>query len=83
MAGALNGCIIVTTYSSDPITNNFFEKYCYLVKNEIEGYDVIRKLLRQDNIIDKDISKLMDLFSWKEIYQKHLEVYSLQNLQNN
>lgn len=77
MAAALNGCIIVTTYSEDKITNDFFSQYCYLVNNEIEAKAVIEKLLSEkESLSTKDTSKLMSMFSWEEIAKKHLEVYS-------
>lgn len=77
IAAALNGCIIVTTYSEDKITNDFFLQYCYLVNNEIEAKAVIEKLLSQkESLSTKDTSKLMSIFSWEEIAKKHLEVYS-------
>lgn len=75
MAAALNGCVIVTTYSSDKVTNDFFEKYCYLVNDEAEAEKIITQLLLEDKKLDKDVSKLMDLFSWEEIAKEHFEVY--------
>jgi glycosyltransferase involved in cell wall biosynthesis len=79
MAAALNGCVIVTTYSDDKITNDFFEKYCYLVNNEDKAEKIIEQLLDGDDCIDKNVSKLMDLFSWEEIAKKHFEVYFAKN----
>lgn len=77
MAAALNGCIIVSTYSEDKITNDFFSQYSYLVNNEIEAKAVIEKLLSdKESLYVKDTSKLMSMFSWEEISKKHLEVYS-------
>ena len=77
MAAALNGCIIVTTYSEDKITNDFFSQYCYLVNNEIEAKAVIEKLLSEkESLSTKDTSKLMSIFSWEDIAKKHVEVYS-------
>lgn len=75
MAAAMNGCLIVTTYSDDMVTNNFFEKYCYLVGSECEAKNLINSLLNSDDCPNKNIFQLMDLFSWEEIAKKHLEVY--------
>jgi glycosyltransferase involved in cell wall biosynthesis len=79
MAASLNGCVIVTTYSDDKVTNDFFEKYCYLVNNEDEAKKIIELLLNRGDCVDKDVSKLMDLFSWEEIAKKHFEVYFANN----
>jgi glycosyltransferase involved in cell wall biosynthesis len=78
MAAALNGCVIVTTYSDDKMTNDFFEKYCYLVNNEDEATKIIEQLFDVDGV-DKNVSKLMDLFSWEEIAKRHFEVYFTKN----
>ncbi|UTN04629.1 hypothetical protein L0669_01700 [Flavobacterium bizetiae] len=75
MAAALNGCIIVTTYSDDKEINDFFDKYCYLVHNEDEAKKIIQQLLSDNACTDKNVSKLMDLFSWEEISRKHFEIY--------
>jgi len=75
MAAALNGCVIVTTYSDEKEINDFFEKYCYLVHNEDEAEKIIAKLLNGNVCTDKNVSELMDLFSWEEISRKHFDVY--------
>lgn len=75
MAASLNGCVIVTTYSSDKLTNDVFEKYCYLVNSEDEAKSVIERLLNQGDFLDKEVTKLMNLFSWEEISRKHFDVY--------
>jgi glycosyltransferase involved in cell wall biosynthesis len=75
MAASLNGCVIVTTYSSDKLTNDIFEKYCYLVNSEDEAKSVIERLLNQGDFLDKEVTKLMNLFSWEEISRKHFDVY--------
>lgn len=76
MAAALNGCVIVTRYSLDKATNDFFKQYCYLVNNETEAKNVIQKLMNNGSCIDKDVSQLMALFSWEEIAKKHFDLYS-------
>ena len=81
MAAALNGCIIITTYSKDIVTNDFFSKYCYLVNNEFEAKKIIEQLLSKIEFVSaKDSSVLMDMFSWDEIAKKHFKEYSLNNL---
>lgn len=75
MAAALNGCIIITTYSDDKAINDFFNQYCHLVNNEDEAKNIIVQLLDGKNCTDKNVSELMDLFSWEEISRKHLEIY--------
>ena len=80
MAAALNGCVIVTNYSEDLDTNDFFSKYCYLVNNEIEAKEIILQLLNNSNdFLFKDTSKLMSTFSWIEIAKKHFNVYGSNN----
>ena len=79
MAAALNGCVIVTTYSDDKVTNDFFKKYCYLVNNKDEATTIIEQLLIGNDCVDKNVSKLMDLFSWEEIAKRHFEVYFAKN----
>lgn len=75
MAAALNGCIIVTTYSHDKEINNFFDKHCYLVHNEDEAEKIIVQLLDENNSVYKNVTELMNLFSWEEISRKHFNVY--------
>jgi glycosyltransferase involved in cell wall biosynthesis len=80
IAAALNGCIIVTTYSKDKLTNEFFSQYCYLVNNELEAVQLILELLSNKAFIStKETSKLMRMFSWEEIAKRHFEVY-IQNI---
>lgn len=80
IAAALNGCIIVTTYSNDKLTNEFFSQYCYLVNNELEAVQLILELLSNKAFIStKETSKLMRMFSWEEIAKRHFEVY-IQNI---
>jgi glycosyltransferase involved in cell wall biosynthesis len=80
MAAALNGCIIVTTYSEVKETNDFFSQYCYLTNNVNEAKEIIEKILNYSDFnLLKDTSKLMNLFSWEDIAKKHFEVYSLIN----
>jgi glycosyltransferase involved in cell wall biosynthesis len=80
MAGALNGCIIVTTKSKDLDTNNFFSQYCYLVSNEVDAKEIINKLLSKSKSLPyKDASKLISTFSWDEIAKKHFRVYEMNN----
>ncbi|MFQ6601601.1 hypothetical protein [Flavobacterium sp. C3NV] len=75
MAAALNGCIIITTYSDDKAINDFFNKYCHLVNNEEEAKNIIVQLLDGNICTDKNVSELMGLFSWEEISRKHFEIY--------
>lgn len=75
MAAALNGCVVVTTYSDDDEINSFFDNYCYLVHDEDEAKKIIVQLLEGNVYINKNVSELMELFSWEEISRKHFEVY--------
>lgn len=75
MAAALNGCLIVTTYSDDKEINDFFDQYCYLVNNEEEAKKIIIQLLKGNVNTYKNVTELMDLFSWEEISRKHFEIY--------
>jgi glycosyltransferase involved in cell wall biosynthesis len=80
MAGALNGCIIVTTKSKDLDTNIFFSQYCYLVSNEEDAKEIIDQLLSKSKTLPyKDTSKLISTFSWDEIAKKHFRVYEMNN----
>ena len=60
---------------AEPIFNNFFSKYVYLVGSDQEAVDVIRKLLKND-LQPKELTQVKNIFSWENVISEHLKVYN-------
>lgn len=75
LASIQNGCVVVSTESEYDKFNIFFGEYCYLVKSNSEAVVIIEKLLN-DGYQEKDTDKIKDIFSWDNIANQHIDIYS-------
>lgn len=73
-AAAMNGCVVISTFSRSGLVNDFFEKYCYLVRDNNEAVILTRTLLNGDSL-PRRASELATFFSWGSIADRHIEIY--------
>lgn len=74
LAALQNGCVIVTTQSNHKEFNDFFDRFCFLVKSPAEARSIISQLLL-GVLKPKDHQSFKDDFSWRNVIKLHINLY--------
>lgn len=74
LAALQNGCIIVTTHSQHKEFNDFFDRFCFLVKSPTEAKAIINALL-SGALQPKDSRPFKGMFSWDSVIKLHVNLY--------
>lgn len=74
LAALQNGCVIVSTQSQHKEFNDFFDRFCFLVKSPAEAKVIIDQLLT-GVLRPKDSRLFKGMFSWENVIQLHVNLY--------